>query len=81
VKIAILLFGGAATATGGTRAVIDAPDPCTCAAALRHLRDADTRLGPFIDAGRLAVNHAFAPHDREIQPGDEVALIALVSGG
>ncbi len=51
----------------------------------RRLRDAlekcEPGLAAFLPACRLAVNHEFATEEQVIQPGDEVALIGLVSGG
>ncbi|MBM4114158.1 MAG: MoaD/ThiS family protein, partial [Phycisphaerae bacterium] len=38
-------------------------------------------LRPQLASARLAVNHEFAAFDRPISPEDEVALIAMVSGG
>ncbi len=81
MKIEVLLFGGAAAAAGADRACVDVPEPCTCAAAMAKLREMQPRLGRFVDAGRLAVDHAFAGPERVIRRGEEVALISLVSGG
>jgi len=81
VTLEVLLFGGAAAAANSDRAVVRVLDPCTCAGVLAALRESAPALGPYVDAGRLAVNHAFAPPDRVIGPTDEVALISLVSGG
>jgi molybdopterin converting factor small subunit len=35
----------------------------------------------MVKAGRLAVNHAFAGDAQRVRPSDEIALIAMVSGG
>ncbi len=77
----MLLFGAASTALGTGRVRLALPSPCTARQALDHLAVHDARLRPFTQAGRLAVNHRFAQADQAINPGDEVALIAMVSGG
>jgi molybdopterin converting factor small subunit len=38
-------------------------------------------LGESLASSRLAVNHAFAPGDTPVRPGDEVALIGMLGGG
>ncbi len=81
MKVDVLLFGGAAAAVGTDRARVDVPASSTCAAVLEKLGESEPRLRAFVGAGRLAVNHAFVGPERVIREGDEVALIALVSGG
>ncbi len=81
MTLQILLFGGAAAAANSDRAVVRVPDRCTASEALAALRESHPGLQPFVEAGRLAVNHAFAGPDFAIRESDEVALISLVSGG
>ena len=84
MEIGVLLFGPAAAAAGTHRLVVHAPSGATCASILKSLAAAEPRLQPIVEpegAARLAVNHAFAPPQQVIQDGDEVALIAMVSGG
>ncbi|MFO0894324.1 MAG: MoaD/ThiS family protein [Phycisphaerales bacterium] len=77
----VLLFGAAARELGGQQVrVRTAPAP-TAAEVLRELALQHPALRRHAEAGRLAVNHAFAAPGREIREGDEVALIAFVSGG
>lgn len=77
----MLLFGAASAALGIGRVRVTLPTPCTAHQALNHLATHEPRLRPFTQSGRLAVNHRFAPPEQSINPGDEVALIAMVSGG
>lgn len=56
-------------------------DAVTAADVLAALRDAAPRLSDSLGTSRLAVDHEFAAADRVIAPGDEVALIGMVSGG
>ncbi len=53
----------------------------TCSALRSVLASAEPRLAPLLPGCRFAVNHGFASDDLVIEPEDEVALIALVSGG
>lgn len=56
-------------------------DSPTCAGVLAGLGEAAPVLAPMLGGSRLAVNHEFAALSDTIAPGDEVALIGLVSGG
>ena len=56
-------------------------DHATCGQVLVAMGASEPKLGPFVASGRLAVNHAFAPAEHVVRDGDEVALIAMVSGG
>jgi len=77
----VLLFGPAAAAAGAPSIRLRIAPPATAAAVTSALAAADPRLAPFVKAGRLAVNHDFAAPDRPIRESDELALIAMVSGG
>ena len=77
----MLLFGAASAALGTGRVRLALPSPCTARQALDHLATHDARLRPFTQAGRLAVNHRFASPEQPINASDELALIAMVSGG
>ncbi len=45
------------------------------------MAEAHPTLAGFIEAGRLAVDQAFAGDDEAVDPGAEIALISMVSGG
>ena len=82
MRVLILLFGPQAALAGSDRICVDIDDATvTC----RRLRDHIARdvpdLKPTLPAARFAVNHALADDDDVIGANDEVAMIALVSGG
>ncbi len=77
----MLLFGPAAIAVGRERVMLRVDAEATCEQVLIAMGACEPKLGPFVASGRLAVNHAFAPSDQVVREGDEVALIAMVSGG
>lgn len=81
MEIDVLLFGPASDAAGADRVRLSLHEGCSAADALAILAERQPRLRPFVECGRLAVNHAFAPPATLLRPGDEVALIAMVSGG
>ena len=82
MEVSVLLFGPAAQTVGRREVVVAMADASpTCAALRVRLGEVEPKLAPLLDHCRLAVNHAFASDDQRIGPGDEVALIGLVSGG
>ena len=81
MELTVLLFGPAAAALGGRESVrvpLPAGDAATVADLGRVMRE---QFPPLAPSGRFAVNHAFAGEHDRIGPGDEIALIAMVSGG
>jgi len=83
MQVTVLLFGPAAAALQRSRMAVSVSENATCSEVMEQLGASDPRLRPFLAAGsgRLAVNHAFAPADRRVSEHDELALIAMVSGG
>jgi len=81
VSIPVLLFGGAADLAGARSVRLSIDGAATPAAVLEALARAVPALAPIVPTARLAVNHEFARPDRIIAADDEVALIAMVSGG
>lgn len=81
MEVRVLLFGPEADALGRREAPVEVPEPVTCARLKDALRRAHPALAPYLPAGRVAVNASFASPETRIAPGDEVALIGLVSGG
>lgn len=78
----ILLFGQEARLCGRTELVIQDPRPTlTIAQLCLQAAIAEPRLVPYLDAARWAVNHSFVDRAATVQPGDEIALIGMVSGG
>jgi len=80
-RYTILLFGPAAAAFGQGRVTIEAKANCSCGQLEVKLGEQCPSLEGFIDAGRLAVDQAFVGEDEPIEPGAEIALISMVSGG
>ena len=82
MNVTVLLFGPAAKAAGSSRIVVKIDGPsCTCRQLQASLLQIEPCLQAYAGRSRWAVNHAFASDDAQIAPGDEVALIAAVSGG
>lgn len=83
MEIETLLFGPAADAAGADRITLSLPERATVGDALAAIGRDYPALAPAVQGagGRLAVNHEYAGADHPLAPGDEVALISLVSGG
>lgn len=77
----ILLFGPAATTAGAGSVSVSCAPGSTCDAVRAALIDQHEALAPIAKAGRLAVNGAYVEGSTIIQESDEIALVALVSGG
>lgn len=77
----VLLFGPAATAAGAPSITLQFDAQPTCTQVLDRLAEAHPGLRQIAPVGRLAVNRVIAAPTSRIAPDDEVALIALVSGG
>ena len=79
----MLLFGPAAMALDKDRAILRVRPDITCQHLLAALGAEFPALAPFAatGVGRLAINRTFATPQQLVQPTDEIALIALVSGG
>jgi molybdopterin converting factor small subunit len=82
MRVEVLLFGPLADAAGGDRVLIETDcDRPTSREVLDALADRRPELRGSLATCRLAVNHAFAADETPVEPGDEVAVIGLVSGG
>jgi molybdopterin synthase catalytic subunit len=81
MRIAVLLFGPEAAALGQNRVEVETAASPTAADVRELLAAGFPALRAHLPAARLAINHEFAAPDRRIAPGDEIALIGLVSGG
>jgi molybdopterin converting factor small subunit len=80
-RYTILLFGPAATTFGQDRVTIEAQANCSCGQLKAKMGEQYPSLAGFVEAGRLAVNQAFVGEDEALEPGAEIALISMVSGG
>ena len=82
MQVAVKLFGPAAQRVGAREvSVVLADDRATCASLRAALAEAAPALGDILPASRFAVNQEFAGDDDPVCAADEVALIAMVSGG
>lgn len=80
MQVNVLLFGPQATLAGKREVAVEVAEP-TAQAVLTALSEAAEPLAASLAASRLAVNHEFVAETHPIRPGDEVALIGMVSGG
>ena len=82
MTVTVLLLGPQAQLAGRREIAVDvADDVATADAVLEALGDAAGERRDSLRTSRLAVNHEFATEETVINPGDEVALIGMVSGG
>lgn len=86
MRIEVLVFGPVAEVVGadriGVECHVSANDSGPSVATVLEAIGRDhPELATALPGARLAVNHAFAPPEALVGPGDEVALIALVGGG
>ncbi len=82
MRLTVKLFGPEAALVGRSEVEVElGPGQATCADLRQGLASAQPRLAAALGRCRLAVNHEFAGDEVELKPGDEVALIGLVSGG
>lgn len=81
MEVHVLLFGPEARAAGCSRVSVHVEAPCTCDTLKHELARTVPAIASLIPAARIALNAEFAPPGCTIAPGDEVALIGMVSGG
>ena len=81
IRTTVRLFGPEAQRAGVASVGIELPEGARVPDVIDAIERARPALAGRIAHCRLAVNHAFASHDTEVRPGDELALIGLVSGG
>ena len=81
MTIAVKLFGPQAQLAGAREVRVEVGDGATGAAVLAALGEAVPALRESLNGSRLAVDHAYVSEGQAIRPGQEVALIGMVSGG
>lgn len=81
MEVRVRLFGPAAELAGAGAVTVQVDPGCDEAALRSRLGESVPALAPLARQGRLAINHAFARPGQVVTGGDEVALIAMVSGG
>ena len=81
MRVTILYFAAARERAGLSTESLDLPDGATAAQALAAACERHPALQALAGKLRLAVDQDFAPPDRKLRDGCEVALIPPVSGG
>jgi molybdopterin converting factor subunit 1 len=81
ISVRVLFFGAARDAAGHNEIEFTLAGPIKAADAFLEVLSAYPELRRFGRSLLFAVNQEYAPTDREIQDGDELALFPPVSGG
>lgn len=81
MRVTVLYFAAARERAGTSSEALDLPEGATAAEALAQACERHPALQPLASKLRLAVDQDFAPPDRRLREGSEVALIPPVSGG
>ena len=81
MTIEVAIFGPQARLVRRSPVRVTLEPPATCERLRAKLADAEPELAPSLPQSRFAVNHEFANEGQQIEEGDEVALIGMVSGG
>lgn len=82
MSVTVLLFASYADALGRSAVELSLPAGATVRDALSRLTSAHSEPPPPLPAAPLvAVNQEYAPYDRVLSAGDEVAVIPPVAGG
>jgi len=80
VHLSVRLFASAREAVGVPTIGLDLPPGATVGSLVEHLRSSYPLLSTLPELV-ISVNFEYASSDTELQEGDEVALISMVSGG
>ncbi len=83
VTAKVLLFGPFADAVGASSVEVRLPDDpgVTAARVMALLAEQQSALRPLLAHAMLAVNCERVAAETVVRPGDELAIIGLVSGG
>jgi MoaE-MoaD fusion protein len=81
IKVRVLFFGAARDAVGQEQIELDLQAPINAGGARAKLLSDYPALQRFGNSLLFAVNQEYAQNDREIRPGDELAIFPPVSGG
>jgi molybdopterin converting factor subunit 1 len=79
--VSVLLFGRVREIVGAGEIALPAVPGETTASLLDALIARHAELEPWRRSLRVAVNREYAPGERAVRPGDEIAIIPPVSGG
>jgi molybdopterin converting factor subunit 1 len=80
MTVTVLLFASYADAVGRSAIQLDVETGATVHDVIEQVREM-TNADHLPPAPMVAVNEQYASRDRELHPGDEVALIPPVAGG
>ncbi len=81
IKVRVLFFGAARDAAGVNEIEYTLPAHSNSTQAFQKILDSYPALQRFGRSLLFAVNQEYAPHERQLAEGDELALFPPVSGG
>ena len=81
MKIRVKCFAAAREIVGTGELVVELPEGSTLTQLFEQIRHQFPRLEGLTGSLLLSVNREYAPSDKKLAAGDEVALIPPVSGG
>ena len=81
MKIQVKCFAAAREIVGTGELVVELPEGSTLTQLLEQVRRQFPRLEGLAGSLLFSVNREYAPFDKKLAAGDEVALIPPVSGG
>ncbi len=81
MKIRVKCFAAAREIVGTGELVVELPEGSTVTQLLEQVRRQFPRLEGLAGSLLFSVNREYAPSDKKLAAGDEVALIPPVSGG
>ncbi|MBI3781246.1 MAG: MoaD/ThiS family protein [candidate division NC10 bacterium] len=81
MKIRVKCFAAAREIVGTGELVVELPEGSTVTHLLEQVRRQFPRLEGLAGSLLFSVNREYAPSDKKLAAGDEVALIPPVSGG
>lgn len=81
IRVRVLFFGAAREIVGSSEVELEINAPATSASAFEEIKMRYPALARFGRSLLFAVNQEYAPVDREVRAGDELAIFPPVSGG
>ena len=81
MKVRLRCFAAAREIIGTGELVVDLPEGSTLTQLIEQIRRQYPRLEGLAGSLLFSVNREYAPSDRRLAAGDEIALIPPVSGG
>ncbi len=81
IEVRVLFFGAARDVVGQREVMLSLNGPAKASGALEQVLEVYPALRRFGRSLLIAINEEYAPADREVHSGDELALFPPVSGG